>query len=99
MAEAGFIFIGSSSDPDAVTCFFCGKELSGWADTDDPWKEHLSHSPNCEFALMQKPMIKWTIQQYITIMFSYKRKLLKAKFEAIKEIEVKNLLLLKKTLK
>lgn len=55
MAEAGFHYTGSEEEPDAVECFFCEKSLDGWLAEDDPWVEHLNHSPNCLFAKLQQP--------------------------------------------
>lgn len=49
MAEAGFYYSGVSDDDDSATCFVCGKVLDGWENTDEPWKEHEKHAPNCSF--------------------------------------------------
>lgn len=49
MAQAGFYWSGSKNDDDTVTCFVCGKTLHGWDPTDDPWKEHAKHAPQCQF--------------------------------------------------
>ncbi|XP_072398726.1 baculoviral IAP repeat-containing protein 5-like [Diabrotica undecimpunctata] len=67
MAEAGFIFIGSKQEPDAVRCFFCWKNLDGWEETDNPWKEHLKHAPNCSFAKIQKAQANITLKQFIDL--------------------------------
>ena len=40
MAEAGFYFVGTESDPDLARCYWCRRELGGWEPTDDPWSEH-----------------------------------------------------------
>jgi hypothetical protein len=37
MAEAGFVFCGSKSEPDLVQCQVCLKKLDGWEQDDDPW--------------------------------------------------------------
>lgn len=50
MAEAGFYFTGNDKERDSVACFLCEKALDGWEATDDPWTEHVRHSPDCEFA-------------------------------------------------
>lgn len=42
MAEAGFYFIGSKSEPDLARCYVCFKELDGWEDNDNPWWVALS---------------------------------------------------------
>lgn len=49
MAEAGFYYSGHGEEDDSVTCFACSKVLDGWERTDDPWKEHKKHAPNCPF--------------------------------------------------
>lgn len=49
MAEAGFYWSGNKTEDDTVTCFVCGKTLHGWDPTDDPWKEHAKHAPQCQF--------------------------------------------------
>ncbi|XP_050303027.1 baculoviral IAP repeat-containing protein 5 [Anthonomus grandis grandis] len=63
MAEAGFIFTGSSKERDSAQCFYCKKELGGWEEDDNPWQEHLKHAPQCEFARMQKPQSSWTLEE------------------------------------
>ena len=40
LAEAGFYFNPSWEERDSVTCFICEKELSQWADDDDPFEIH-----------------------------------------------------------
>ena len=37
MAKAGFIHTPTETEPDAVKCFVCLKELDGWESEDDPW--------------------------------------------------------------
>jgi hypothetical protein len=41
MAEAGFIFCGSKSEPDLTQCQVCLKKLDGWEKDDDPWYEEF----------------------------------------------------------
>lgn len=53
MALAGFYFTGSE---DICTCFHCGIEIKEWEFLDSPLDEHLSHSPNCGFALAMEKM-------------------------------------------
>lgn len=37
MAKGGWIFNpGEAEDSDLVTCFYCGKNLDGWEQGDDP---------------------------------------------------------------
>ncbi|KAJ7230663.1 inhibitor of apoptosis repeat-containing protein [Mycena pura] len=40
LAEAGFYFDPSTDDPDNVTCFMCGKQVTEWAEDDDPFDIH-----------------------------------------------------------
>jgi len=44
LAEAGFFYDPSYDDPDNVTCFYCGKQLAGWEEDDDP---HVIHWNKC----------------------------------------------------
>ncbi|CAH1395637.1 unnamed protein product [Nezara viridula] len=50
MAKAGFYV--TKTDQQAVTCYFCFKELEGWEKNDDPFNEHKKHAPYCEFVNM-----------------------------------------------
>ncbi|XP_014289989.1 baculoviral IAP repeat-containing protein 5 isoform X2 [Halyomorpha halys] len=50
MAKAGFHV--TKSDQQAVTCYFCFKELEGWEKNDDPFTEHKKHAPYCGFVKM-----------------------------------------------
>ncbi|KAI9138078.1 hypothetical protein BKA69DRAFT_1093749 [Paraphysoderma sedebokerense] len=52
LAKAGFYFDPLSKSSDNVICFLCSKSLEGWDANDDPYQEHLSHSPNCGWALV-----------------------------------------------
>jgi hypothetical protein len=51
MASAGFYFSpGSNEDSgDNCACFLCGVQLGGWAEDDDPHKEHVDRG-NCAWA-------------------------------------------------
>ncbi|KAF2648730.1 inhibitor of apoptosis repeat-containing protein [Lophiostoma macrostomum CBS 122681] len=51
LAYAGFIWKPTSASPDNVQCFHCGCQLDGWEPTDNPSFEHLTHSPECAFAI------------------------------------------------
>ena len=44
LAEAGFFFDPSSGDKDNVTCYMCNKQLSEWAEDDDPSEIHFEKS-------------------------------------------------------
>ncbi|CAH8438155.1 unnamed protein product [Heterobilharzia americana] len=46
LAEAGFYF-PFKSPPDRVLCFECLVSLASWEPTDEPWSEHIRHSPFC----------------------------------------------------
>lgn len=48
LAEAGFFFF---DHPDKTVCFHCGVGLHQWEHQDDPWDEHLRHSPRCTYVL------------------------------------------------
>lgn len=51
LAFAGFQWAPSSASPDNVKCVFCDCQLDGWEETDVPAHEHLTHSPNCGYAI------------------------------------------------
>lgn len=89
MAEAGFIFTGSLREPDAVSCFFCNKHLDGWEATDDPWREHLHHSKDCEFAKMQKAQENWSLEQWYDLQYKYVEKSVRNQYEESKEKVIK----------
>ncbi|XP_044752112.1 baculoviral IAP repeat-containing protein 5 [Coccinella septempunctata] len=76
MAEAGFIHIGSSKEPDLVKCFFCNKQLDGWEQDDNPWEEHVSHSSKCKFAMMRTPEGEMTLNQYLDLADSFGEKII-----------------------
>ncbi|KAJ7102974.1 hypothetical protein C8R43DRAFT_1092239 [Mycena crocata] len=40
LAEAGFYFDPSTEDPDNATCFMCNKQVTEWAEDDDPFDIH-----------------------------------------------------------
>lgn len=67
MAEAGFYFTGSRSEPDSAMCFFCDKALDGWEEDDDPWNEHINHSKTCDFANLRKRESQLTIDEYLDL--------------------------------
>ena len=52
MAEAGFYFVGTETEPDLARCYWCRKELGGWEPTDDPWAEHQRR--HCPFVAAGK---------------------------------------------
>lgn len=54
LARAGFAWCGEHEGSDSVICFLCGKTLDGWKASDDPWDEHVSHSPECLYAKLRK---------------------------------------------
>lgn len=63
LAEAGFYYVGSKLEPDAVQCFLCDKQLDGWEENDDPWSEHLGHSKGCTFAQLRMTENELTLNQ------------------------------------
>ncbi|KAJ7777411.1 inhibitor of apoptosis repeat-containing protein [Mycena metata] len=51
LAEAGFYFDPSTDDPDNVTCFMCDKQVTEWAEEDDPFDIHWQKCANvCAWA-------------------------------------------------
>ncbi|KAJ8945328.1 hypothetical protein NQ318_009723 [Aromia moschata] len=81
MAESGFIFIGNKSEPDAVKCFFCNKGLDGWDPTDDPWQEHIKHSPKCSFAKLQKSQDNMKMKEFLAIKDELMEKIIESYIE------------------
>lgn len=61
MAEAGFYWSGNDREPDTVTCYICNKTLDGWEPTDDPWKEHAKHAPQCSFVKLGRKEAELTV--------------------------------------
>lgn len=54
LAEAGFFFSPSWDDRDSVACFLCGKELSDWDASDDPFEIHYTKcQSSCAWALVR----------------------------------------------
>ncbi|KAF1992065.1 hypothetical protein K402DRAFT_450191 [Aulographum hederae CBS 113979] len=51
LAKAGFFFKPGTRSPDNVQCFVCKRQLDGWEAGDDPALEHLSHGPDCGWAV------------------------------------------------
>lgn len=52
LAYAGFVWKPTSASPDNVQCWACTCQLDGWEEADVPAFEHLTHSPNCGFAIV-----------------------------------------------
>ncbi|KAI1177894.1 hypothetical protein F4777DRAFT_586925 [Nemania sp. FL0916] len=52
LARAGFYFAPTPQYPDNTACFLCGKNVEGWEDDDNPFEEHLRHSPHCGWAIV-----------------------------------------------
>ncbi|CAH8495719.1 unnamed protein product [Schistosoma rodhaini] len=48
LSEAGFYF-PLKFPLDIVCCLECSVRLSSWEPTDEPWSEHIRHSPQCSF--------------------------------------------------
>ena len=46
LAKHGFVYTGRG---DKVSCFQCGVILKDWECTDDPWTEHSTWSPHCDY--------------------------------------------------
>lgn len=67
MAEAGFFWKGTTTEPDTAACFLCGKVLDGWEETDDPWMEHKKHAPQCVFARNAKTEDEYTVREFMEL--------------------------------
>ncbi|XP_031575287.1 baculoviral IAP repeat-containing protein 5-like [Actinia tenebrosa] len=67
MAAAGFYHCPTDRDQDIARCFVCFKELEGWEPEDDPWKEHKSHSPKCEFLALNKREEDMTVEEFLDL--------------------------------
>nr|QMS47767.1 baculoviral IAP repeat-containing protein-like protein [Fimbriaphyllia ancora] len=67
MAEAGFFRSSTDRDADITRCFVCFKELEGWEPEDSPMEEHKSHSPKCEFLLLNKKEEDWTVEDFLEL--------------------------------
>ncbi|KAM0239159.1 hypothetical protein ACHAPO_003129 [Fusarium lateritium] len=52
LARAGLFFNPTSQNPDNAQCFLCHKGLDGWEANDDPLVEHLTHAPECGWAVV-----------------------------------------------
>lgn len=55
LALAGFIY---TQIEDRVRCYYCNVDLSNWKIGDDPFREHLKHSPNCSHSSFCKTMLE-----------------------------------------
>ncbi|KYQ54910.1 Apoptosis 1 inhibitor [Trachymyrmex zeteki] len=50
LAKAGFFYLSGLFEPsDQTMCFYCGKCLRAWEQTDDPVEEHIKWYPQCNF--------------------------------------------------
>ncbi|KAK4473154.1 hypothetical protein MN116_004336 [Schistosoma mekongi] len=52
LAEAGFYY-RSKFPSDIVVCFECLVGVASWEPSDEPWSEHMRHSPRCSFVSSQ----------------------------------------------
>lgn len=73
MAEAGFYWKGTNTEPDTAACFLCGKVLDGWEESDDPWSEHKKHAPQCAFAKNGKTEDQYTVREFLDLMQTYNK--------------------------
>ncbi|XP_053396759.1 baculoviral IAP repeat-containing protein 3-like [Mercenaria mercenaria] len=46
LSKAGFYATGRQ---DSVRCFYCGGGMQHWQQDDDPWIEHATHFPDCDY--------------------------------------------------
>lgn len=51
LALAGFYYKPSATSIDNVQCFICQSQLDGWESGDNPAFEHLTHAPECGWAI------------------------------------------------
>ncbi|OCK84092.1 hypothetical protein K432DRAFT_422869 [Lepidopterella palustris CBS 459.81] len=51
LALAGFYYKPSATNPDNVQCFICHSQLDGWEAGDNAAFEHLTHAPDCGWAI------------------------------------------------
>ncbi|KAI8130772.1 Single-strand selective monofunctional uracil-DNA glycosylase [Lucilia cuprina] len=86
MAEAGFYWTGNKNneEDDAATCFVCCKQLHGWDPTDDPWKEHMKHAPQCQFVKYGRKENELTVEEFLNITSAVLRKKLTKSLNAVK---------------
>lgn len=66
MAQAGFYYYGGGDD--AVRCFVCFKDLTGWESTDVPFDEHQNHSAECTFARLACPQDELPLKEWLKIL-------------------------------
>ncbi|KAH6921193.1 hypothetical protein HPB50_027820 [Hyalomma asiaticum] len=65
MAEAGFYYCPTETDPDLARCYVCFKELVEWEPGDDPFQEHACYT-DCPFvALGMKKEKDITLREFI----------------------------------
>ncbi|KAI9578333.1 baculoviral IAP repeat-containing protein 5 [Glossina fuscipes] len=67
MAEAGFFWSGNDKENDTATCFVCQKTLHGWESTDNPWKEHAKHAPQCQFVKYGRKEKDLLLEEFLVI--------------------------------
>jgi len=51
LAEAGFYSTGYS---DCTVCYYCGGDVQGWLEDDDPWNRHSVWSKLCPYVYLMK---------------------------------------------
>lgn len=51
LARAGFYFKPGPDNLDNCVCFICDRNLDGWEEGDNPFLEHVSHGPDCGWAI------------------------------------------------
>lgn len=85
MAEAGFYWSGTATEPDIATCFACDKVLDGWEKEDDPWGEHQKHAPQCDFVKLGKPEEKLTVSEVYDLIEAISKKMIEKKYQAFKK--------------
>lgn len=51
LARAGFFYKPTGENDDNCMCFVCHRQLDGWEAGDNPIAEHLTHAPDCGWAI------------------------------------------------
>uniref|UniRef100_A0A1A9WNN5 Uncharacterized protein n=1 Tax=Glossina brevipalpis TaxID=37001 RepID=A0A1A9WNN5_9MUSC len=85
MAEAGFFWSGNDKENDIATCFVCHKNLHGWEPTDDPWKEHAKHAPQCLFIKYGRKEKDLLLEEFFIIFGEVVKSSLKRNLQRIKD--------------
>ncbi len=81
MAEAGFYFVGTSTEPDLARCYYCRRELDGWEPSDVPWDEHKRRE--CPYIKLNKTPQDITVEEAFNLEAERQCALLRAAANAV----------------